>query len=52
MLKANLVAIPIASPAKPSVGVKGEVCHVWGKPNRRKGRKQELVSNLLMVQIF
>lgn len=52
ILKGNPAAMPIASPAKPSVGVEGKVRYVWGKPNWRKGRKQEVISNFLMVHIF
>lgn len=52
ILKGNPVAMPIASPTKPSVGAEGKVRYVWGKPNWRKGRKQEVISNFLMVHIF
>lgn len=47
----NLVAKPGAIPINPSVGAKDKVCYVWGKPNWRKGRKQEVVSIFLIVQM-
>lgn len=51
ILTHNLVAIPMAIPINPSVGLKGKVCDMWGKPNWRKGRKQEVVWIFLTLQI-
>lgn len=51
ILTHNFVAIPIAIPINPSVGIKGKVCYAWEKPNWGKGRKQEVVSIFLILQI-